>query len=95
MKNPTGTISSEQLRKVESVEPFGHSGAPKIMKKMPHFDHFSRPAEIDPYVFVLNLYFVQNSSNTKRIKVVYITLKSLDLGMILFLAFDNGLTVAG
>ena len=28
-----GKISSEQLRKVESVELFGHSRAPKIMKK--------------------------------------------------------------
>ena len=32
-KNPTGIFSSEQLRKVESVKPFGHSRASKIMKK--------------------------------------------------------------
>ena len=29
----TGKISSEQLSKVEEVEPFGHSGAPKKMKQ--------------------------------------------------------------
>ena len=41
-------MSSEQLRKVEKIKPFGHSGAQKN-KKMPHFDHFPRPEEIDPY----------------------------------------------
>ena len=41
-------MSSEQLRKVEKVKPFGHSRAPKN-KKLPHFDNFPRPGEIDPY----------------------------------------------
>ena len=39
---------SEQLRKVEKIKPFGHSRARKKTKKMPHFDHFPRPGEIDP-----------------------------------------------
>ena len=34
-QNVTAKISSEQLRKVEKVEPFDHSGAPKKMKKSP------------------------------------------------------------
>ena len=44
----TGKISSEQLSKVEEVEPFGHSGAPKN-ETMPYFDHFPRLGKIDPY----------------------------------------------
>ena len=45
-----GKASSEQLRKVEKIKPFGHSRAQKN-KEMPHFDHFSCPGEIDPFVF--------------------------------------------
>ena len=32
------------------MKPFGHSRAPKKLKKRPHFDHFPRPWEIDPYM---------------------------------------------
>ena len=42
-------ISSEQLRKVEKIKPFGHSRAPKE-KRMSHFDHFPINGEIDPYM---------------------------------------------
>ena len=43
-------ISSEHLRKVEKVEPFGHSEAPKKYFFWIKFAHFSRPVETDPYV---------------------------------------------
>ena len=46
--NATGKVSSEQLRKVEKIKPFRHSRA----KKKPHFDHFPRPGEIDPYIAI-------------------------------------------
>ena len=45
-------ISSEQLRKVEKIKPFGHSRASKKNKKMPHFGHFPRPREIDPFRYL-------------------------------------------
>ena len=41
-------ISSEQLRKLEQIKPFGHSKASK--KILTHFAHFPRPGENDPYV---------------------------------------------
>ena len=47
---PQGKISSEQSRNVEKMKLFGHSRAPKKLKKRPHFDHFPRPWEIDPYM---------------------------------------------
>ena len=28
------------------IKPFGHSRAPKKIKKMPHFDHFPRPGKL-------------------------------------------------
>ena len=43
-----GKISLEQLRKVEKIKPLSHS-----KKKVPHFDHFPLPGEIDPYVLVV------------------------------------------
>ena len=45
----TDIFSSEQLRKLEKIQPFGHSKASKIKKKVPHIAHFSRPGESDPY----------------------------------------------
>ena len=47
----TGThiISSEQLRKLEEIKPFGHSKAPKEKKNMTDFAHFPRPGENYPY----------------------------------------------
>ena len=42
-------ISSEQLIKLEKVQPFGHSKASKIKKKVPHIAHLTRPGESDPY----------------------------------------------
>ena len=36
------------MRKLEKIQPFGHSKASKI-KKLPHIAHFSRPRESDPY----------------------------------------------
>ena len=47
-----GKISSEQLRKVEKVKPFGHSEAQKNIFFRTKFAHFSRPAETDPYVYI-------------------------------------------
>ena len=46
----TDEISSDQLREDEKIKPFGHSRASK--KYVPHFNHFPRPAEIDPYVLI-------------------------------------------
>ena len=42
-------ISSEQLRKLKKIKPFGHSEASK-KKIQTDFAHFSRPGENDPYV---------------------------------------------
>ena len=36
------------MSKVEEVEPFGHSGAPKN-ETMPYFDHFPRLGKINPF----------------------------------------------
>ena len=39
------------VRKVEKsgkIKPFGHSRASKN-ETVPHFDHFSRPGEMEPY----------------------------------------------
>ena len=49
-QTPTDLISSEQLRKLEKVKPFGHSKAPKKKKIMTDFAHFPRPGENYPYV---------------------------------------------
>ena len=46
----TDIISSEQLRKLEKIKPFGHSKAPKKKKIMTDFADFSRPGENYPYV---------------------------------------------
>ena len=46
--NLPGKISSEQLRKVEKTI---RSVTAKTLK-MPHFDHFPRPGEYDPYALV-------------------------------------------
>ena len=48
----TDIISSEQLRKLEKIKPFGDSKAPK-KKIMTDFAHFSRPGEKDPYVYLM------------------------------------------
>ena len=37
------------MRKVEKIEPFGHSEAPKNIFFRTKFAYFSRPAETDPY----------------------------------------------
>ena len=42
----TDINSSEQLRKLEKMKPFGHRKAPKIKKD---FAHFPRPGGNDPY----------------------------------------------
>ena len=44
----TDIISSEQLRKLEKIKPFGHSKAPK--KNMTDIAHFPRPGQSDPYI---------------------------------------------
>ena len=46
----TDINSSEQLRKLEKIKPFGHSKAQK--KIMTDFAHFPRPGQSDPYVFL-------------------------------------------
>ena len=46
--------SSEQLRKLEKIKPFGHSKAKK-KKNMPDFAHFPRPGQSDPCGIVLGL----------------------------------------
>ena len=46
-QNALGKISSEQLRKVEKNQTIWSQQSSK--KKMPHFDHFPRPGESDPY----------------------------------------------
>ncbi len=48
-QTPTDITSSEQLRKLKKIKPFGHSKAPK-KKKMTDFAHFPRPGENDPYM---------------------------------------------
>ena len=50
-------IFSEQLRKVEKVEPFGHSEAPKKYFFWIKFAHFSRPVETGPYVNSILYYY--------------------------------------
>ena len=49
-QTPTDKNSSEQLRKLEKIKPFGHSKAPKKKKIMTDFAHFPRPGENYPYV---------------------------------------------
>ena len=49
-QNPMDKISSEQLRKLDKIKPFGHSRASINKIDMPHFAHFPRPGESDPYV---------------------------------------------
>ena len=44
----TDIISSEQLRKLEKIKPFGHSKAQK--KNMTDIAHFPRPGQSDPYI---------------------------------------------
>ena len=48
-QTPTDKNSSEQLRKLEKIKPFGHSKAPK-KKIMTDFAHFPRPGENYPYI---------------------------------------------
>ena len=47
-QTPTDITSSEQLRKLKKIKPFGHSKAPK-KKNMTDFAHFPRPGENYPY----------------------------------------------
>ena len=51
-QTPTDIISSEQLRKLEKIKPFGHSKAPKKEKIMTDFANFLRPGENYPYVIM-------------------------------------------
>ena len=46
-QTPTDITSSEQLRKLKKIKPFGHSKAKK--KIMTDFAHFPRPGENYPY----------------------------------------------
>ena len=41
---------TKTFEKSWKIKPLGHSRAPKKSKEMPHFHHFSRPREIDPYM---------------------------------------------
>ena len=45
----TDKNSSEQLRKLEKIKPFGHRKAPK-KKNRTDFAHFPRPGENYPYI---------------------------------------------
>ena len=45
----TDKISSAWLRKVKQINCLDTVGLQRKIKKMPHFDHFSRPGESDPY----------------------------------------------
>ena len=53
------------VEKRGKLKPFGHSRASKKNKKIPHFDHFPRPGESDPFVVVPNI-----SAVTKFCKVL-------------------------
>ena len=67
----TDIISSEQLRKLEKVKPFGHSKAPK--KKVTDIAHFPRPGQIYPYVFY-RLFSVLPFKQIENARISYFTL---------------------
>ena len=80
---PYSTIAvkfpSEQLRKVEKIKPFGYSRAPK-KTEMPHFDHFPRPGEIDPYAVAVyaDWYAHIRMKPHRKIRIVYADMQIAD-----------------